>query len=78
MDPVFAATARKVTIDDDLQYCVDLGLVVLDENRRLRPANAIYNEVTNRVITDKIQDSFEDVVPKMEWTDVKNYLLAIY
>jgi hypothetical protein len=56
MDSVFAGTKRKHLLsDDDRRYCLDLGLVVSDENDNLRPANGINREVMSRVITDEIQ-----------------------
>jgi hypothetical protein len=54
---------------DDRRYCLELGLVKEDENKKLRPANAVYKEVMARVITDQIQYALDDKIAAMEWTD---------
>jgi hypothetical protein len=56
------------TLDDDLQYCLDLGLVKLDDN--LRPANPIYASVMSRRVSQKVQQ----ILPKKligQWMDGK-------
>ncbi|MDR2198863.1 MAG: AAA-like domain-containing protein [Deltaproteobacteria bacterium] len=56
MDSVFAgATGFVLNKSDDRRYCLDLGLVVEDEDNNLRPANAIYSEVMSRLLSDEIQ-----------------------
>jgi hypothetical protein len=70
MDSVFAGTKGKVAKnEDDQRYCLDLGVVVLDENDNLRPANAIYREVMSRLLTDQIQSVLDDEISKIKWTD---------
>jgi type II secretory pathway predicted ATPase ExeA len=56
MNAVIAGRSLKAsTYDDDHRYCLDLGLVSLDENNYLRPANAIYQEVLSRVLSESNQ-----------------------
>jgi hypothetical protein len=72
MDAVFAGTKSKVLLEsDDRRYCVDLGLVVPDENKKLRPANPLYGEVMSRIITDQIAFQLNDSLAKTKWTDGK-------
>jgi Holliday junction resolvase len=72
MDAVFAGTISPVPLnDDDRRYCIDLGLVVKDDNEFLRPTNQIYKEVMSRVITDQIQFVLDPNITKKQWTDGK-------
>ncbi|MDR1084158.1 MAG: AAA-like domain-containing protein [Deltaproteobacteria bacterium] len=72
MDAVFAGTKSSAPLnDDDRKYCVDLGIVVRNDNQSLRPANQIYKEVMSRVITDQIQYALDDNIAKKQWTDGK-------
>ena len=53
---------------DDKQYCIDLGLVVLDPlTKGLRIANAIYREVIPRELTDDTQTSLAVNQPPLLW-----------
>jgi hypothetical protein len=68
MDSVLAGTQGKVLKNpDDKLYCIDLGLVVEDENQKLRPANPIYSEVMVRMLTDEVQSAFDDQITKINW-----------
>jgi hypothetical protein len=72
MDSVFAGTQPKVLKNaDDRQYCIDLGLVVEDNNEKLRPANPIYSEVMSRMLTDQIQLALDDKIAKIQWNNDK-------
>jgi hypothetical protein len=72
MDSVFAGTISSVSLDDeDRRYCIDLGLVVQNDNQSLRPANQIYKEVMARVITDPIQYALDPNIAKKQWADGK-------
>lgn len=72
MDAVFAGTKGKVPVNsDDRQYCIDLGLVVKNEDLSLRPSNKIYQEVFSRVITDEIQYALVLEQNKKIWSDGK-------
>jgi hypothetical protein len=55
MDSVFAGTSSFDQKEADVRYCQELGLVVSDEDKSIRPANALYREVMSRTITDHIQ-----------------------
>ncbi|MDR2199667.1 MAG: hypothetical protein LBR53_09490 [Deltaproteobacteria bacterium] len=73
MDSVFASSINYIpSNDDDRRYCLDLGLVKLNEKFELRPANAIYREVMGRVITDEIQEVLLKTIPEFNWTDGKS------
>jgi hypothetical protein len=77
MDPVFAGTQGKVPKDlDDKRYCLDLGIVVLNEKGKLRPANAIYAEVMSRVLTDQIQAAMDDDISNLKWTDGQKVFIS--
>ena len=53
---------------DDKQYCIDLGLVVIDPlTKGLRIANAIYREVIPRELTDDTQTSLAVNQPPLLW-----------
>jgi hypothetical protein len=68
MDSVFAGTPEKVYKNsDNKQYCIDLGIVVEDENKKLRPANPIYSEVMSRMLTDEIQPALDDLITQITW-----------
>jgi hypothetical protein len=70
MDPVLAGTQGVAAQNpDDRGYCLDLGLVALDENDNLRPANAIYREVMSRTLTDQIQFALGKEIAEIKWTD---------
>ncbi|MDR1872585.1 MAG: AAA-like domain-containing protein [Deltaproteobacteria bacterium] len=77
MDSVFAGTLGKVVKnDDDKKYCQDLGLVTLDEEGKLRPANAIYSEVMPRLLTDQIQSALDDDIAKIKWNDGQKIFMS--
>jgi hypothetical protein len=70
LDSVFAGTKSEVPNDsDDRRYCLELGLVKENENKKLRPANAVCKEVMSRVIIDQIQFALDDKISNLEWTD---------
>jgi hypothetical protein len=70
MDSVFSGTISQAPLgSDDRRYCLDLGLVSLDQDGNLRPANAIYKEVMSRVITDEIQHVLDQKLSNLKWTD---------
>jgi hypothetical protein len=78
MDPVFAGTKSKISLgSDDRQYCLDLGLVTEGEDRNLRPANGIYQEIMSRALTDDIQKSIDDRFFPTYWTDGKIIFMNI-
>jgi hypothetical protein len=56
MDRVLAGTNLSTTAsdDDDVKYCVDLGLVASDEWGRLRPANRVYRDAMVGFLTSGI------------------------
>jgi hypothetical protein len=77
MDSIFASTVSYVSsTDDDRQYCIDLGLVVSNEQNELRPSNAIYREVIVRVITDEIQHVLNKTIPDFPWTNGQVILMT--
>ncbi len=51
------------TFNDDLQYCLDLGLVIKDANKGICFANPIYQEIVPRVMNNSMQMS---LTPKVE------------
>jgi hypothetical protein len=70
MDAVFAGLKGTVSINsDDRQFCLDLGLLSENENRTLRPANKIYEEVMSRTLTDEIEHFLDIDVGNKKWTD---------
>lgn len=61
-------TERLELKSDDKQYCIDLGLVVIDPlTKGLRIANAIYREVIPRELTDDTQTSLAVSQPPLAW-----------
>ena len=46
------------TLDDDLQYCLDLGIVKRDG--KLRPANPIYASCISRYVSQNVQEDLPD------------------
>lgn len=58
--------------DDDVDYCMDLGLVVRGE-RGIVIANEIYREVMPRELSKKRQDDFSTIFAP-EWVDEDNSL----
>jgi hypothetical protein len=81
MDSVFAGTYSKTPPGgDDRQYCLDLGLVTLDQDNNLRPANPIYAEVMSRVITDELRQGLKaplnKVVANLKWTDGRELFMS--
>ncbi|MDR3204128.1 MAG: AAA-like domain-containing protein [Deltaproteobacteria bacterium] len=77
MDAVFAGTKSLVPINsDDRQYCLDLGLVVKEDNGTLRPMNKIYREVMSRVITDQIQFQLNEDISKFKWSNGHKILMT--
>jgi hypothetical protein len=76
MDSVFAGTpAKSLKNPDDRQYCLDLGLVV-EDNGKLRPANAIYQEVMSRVLTDEIQSALDERYTNIIWSDGQTLFIS--
>jgi hypothetical protein len=72
MDAVFAGTKGKIPPNsDDRQYCIDLGLVVKNEDQSLRLSNKIYQEVFSRAITDELEFVIDIKQDKKTWTDGK-------
>jgi hypothetical protein len=47
--------AGRASVDDDLQYCLELGLFKMNEIGDLRPSNPIYGSVMARFFTNKTQ-----------------------
>jgi hypothetical protein len=81
MDSVFAGTySLSPPSSDDRQYCLDLGLVTLDQDENLRPANPIYAEVMSRVITDELQQglkaSLNKTIADLKWTDGQHLFMS--
>jgi hypothetical protein len=81
MDSVFAGTYSQIPPgNDDRQYCLDLGLVTLDKDGNLRPANPIYAEVMSRVITDELQQglkaSLNKTVANLKWADGQRLFMS--
>ncbi|MDR1871827.1 MAG: AAA-like domain-containing protein [Deltaproteobacteria bacterium] len=54
---------------DDRKYCLDLGLVALDKKKCLRPANAIYQEIISRTLTDTVQELLDENIERITWND---------
>jgi hypothetical protein len=52
--PEEADPALPDLYDDDLKYCLDLGLVKVDDSQNLRFANPVYASVINRSLNKKI------------------------
>ncbi|MDR1110831.1 MAG: ATP-binding protein [Deltaproteobacteria bacterium] len=77
MDAVFAGIKGTVSINsDDRQFCLDLGLLSENENRTLRPANKIYEEVMSRTLTDEIEHFLDIDVGNRKWTDGQILLMS--
>jgi hypothetical protein len=77
MNAVFSGISLKASqYADDRRFCLDLGLVSLDENNNLRPANAIYQEVLSRVLIDPIQSMLPTNVGQIKWNDGKTVLIS--
>lgn len=77
MDSVFAGADSTVPVNsDDRQYCIDLGLVVKDNDHFLRPSNKIYQEVIFRVITDQIHHILPKKFLICKWVDGKVLLMT--
>jgi hypothetical protein len=64
-------TLKESAYNDDRSYCLDLGLVALDAKNNLRPANALYQEVIIRVLTDSVQSLLDESVEQITWNDGK-------
>jgi hypothetical protein len=63
LDSIFASTKSKFSQNDvDRKYCLDLGIVVQDENNNLRLANMICRHIFLDVIIGQIQDLIEDAI----------------
>jgi hypothetical protein len=72
MNGVFAGTSLKGSkYIDDRRYCLDLGLVALDANNNLRPANALYQEVISRVLIDPVQSLLNENIELLKWNNGK-------
>jgi hypothetical protein len=61
---------------EDRRYCLDLGLVALDEKKCLRPANAIYQEIISRTLTDTVQDLLDEKIERITWNDGQIVLVS--
>ncbi|MDR1871481.1 MAG: hypothetical protein LBS60_06070 [Deltaproteobacteria bacterium] len=77
MNGVIAGASLKGSeYDDDRKYCLDLGLVALDEKKCLRPANAIYQEIISRTLTDKVQELLDEKIERIVWNDGQIVLVS--
>lgn len=72
IEPVIITTDNSEIdfFDDDLQYCLDLGLIV-DKNNVLQAANNIYKEVIIRVLSHSTQRLFQNKFQN-KWIDKSN------
>ena len=65
IEPILNGSAwGKSVSEDDRQYAVDLGLIVVERSEGIRIANDIYREVIPRALTSIIEDNFTAQVPK--------------
>ncbi|MDR1081861.1 MAG: ATP-binding protein [Deltaproteobacteria bacterium] len=67
----------KLITDDDIQYCINLGLLKHGKNglSDCLPANPIYNEVIVRALSPKIIPDI-DTIKKKKWMDGANLNLT--
>jgi hypothetical protein len=61
LQPVLLGSLKYSVIDDDAQYCIDLGLIK-DEKGELLPSNPIYREVIVRTLSYDSQHQMTNVV----------------
>lgn len=64
LDPLIAGQESMELLSDDVQYCLDLGLVK-DGDTGLVPANKIYAEVIIRTLSYDSQYNFEKQIPNI-------------
>jgi hypothetical protein len=70
MNTVISGTTLKASVyEDDRNYCLDLGLVAKDAKDNLRPANALYQEMIFRDLTDKVQSLLDKNVERIAWNN---------
>lgn len=68
IEPIILGKTVELNItDDDTQFCLDLGLIK-EENKRLLPANKIYNEVIIRALSYDTQFNLHAKVENI-WID---------
>ncbi len=68
IEPIIIGAENEINIlDDDTQYCLDLGLIK-DSNRILQPANKIYGEVIIRNLSYNTQYQLYSQIPS-KWID---------
>jgi hypothetical protein len=68
---IAGASLKESQYNEDRRYCLDLGLVALDGENNLRPANAIYQEVISRTLTDSVQALLDKKIELIYWNDGK-------
>ena len=61
IQPVLLGSLDYSAIDDDAQYCIDLGLIKND-NGELKPSNPLYAEVIARTLTYDTQHQLTNVI----------------
>ena len=67
LEPILAGGEGDPTLPpDDIDYCLDLGLVVRDPGQALAVANPIYREVIPRELTSVAADFMP--IPQRRWT----------
>jgi type II secretory pathway predicted ATPase ExeA len=54
-ESVFKSAQKYPSLNDDLQYCLDLGLIKHDS--KLRPSNPIYASVISRFLNDNLKET---------------------
>jgi hypothetical protein len=63
IEPMLAGSELGNVPNDDIQFVIDLGLCILDEQGRLTIANPIYREVLPRVLTMTPTASMPQIAP---------------
>ncbi|MBU0763413.1 MAG: ATP-binding protein [Bacteroidetes bacterium] len=70
IEPIIVGSDKEINIlDDDTRFCLDLGLIK-DEDKTLKPANKIYNEVIIRTLSYNTQYYLHTSVKNI-WIDKK-------
>lgn len=70
IEPLILGKEDEIDItDDDTQYCLDLGLLKIDQ-KILKPANLIYGEVIIRTLNYRTQFSLESKIQNV-WIDAQ-------
>jgi hypothetical protein len=71
MEPVFAGlvTTTSSRTNDDVQYCLDLGLVKAGELNQLRPANPMYGRLMVDYISLDLRPLFPAIPPSVWFQD---------